>query len=505
MNAIPRAALILPLVVAAHIPLLRLPFFWDEAGYYIPAARDLLLRGTFVPETTLHTAHTPLLSILLATVWKLFGYGIPITRITMLAVAAFGLWQVYGLAQAIADRSVAVASLALTGLYPVVFAQSSMAHSDLLATALVWWGLRAYFDPSVRRWQFPLAFTLAVLAKEIVIVVPLALAGFELLRSRATDWRRVLTLIGLPMAVLLGWFGFQRIATGAWFGDPEYYRYNVSATITPLRIFFAFAQRLWHAFGHMNMWVLSLLTAGPMLLPAKTGRERIAIPVQLAFATVIFVTLLFHSVLGGALLTRYLLPIFPLVIVIGVSTLWRRVPQWQWVAAGIGVTFAVACVVNPPYRFAPEDNLNYAAFIRVHQQAAQQIESHYARGVTLTAWPASDELTRPELGYVARPARVLVIKDFTQEQVLAARERDFQAMLLFSTKYEPPRAPFESKWWLGVSLRFFDYHHDVNADEAARLVGGRVTWRLSVQGQSAAIIERDREAIQNARAPLIDP
>ena len=25
------------------LPLLRLPYFWDEAGYYIPAARDLLL------------------------------------------------------------------------------------------------------------------------------------------------------------------------------------------------------------------------------------------------------------------------------------------------------------------------------------------------------------------------------------------------------------------------------------------------------------------------------
>ena len=26
-----------------HAPLLRLPYFWAEAGYFIPAARDLLL------------------------------------------------------------------------------------------------------------------------------------------------------------------------------------------------------------------------------------------------------------------------------------------------------------------------------------------------------------------------------------------------------------------------------------------------------------------------------
>ncbi len=28
-----------------HAPLLRLPYFWDEAGYYVPAARDLYLSG----------------------------------------------------------------------------------------------------------------------------------------------------------------------------------------------------------------------------------------------------------------------------------------------------------------------------------------------------------------------------------------------------------------------------------------------------------------------------
>jgi len=28
-------------VFLLHVPLLQLPFFWDEAGYYVPAARDL--------------------------------------------------------------------------------------------------------------------------------------------------------------------------------------------------------------------------------------------------------------------------------------------------------------------------------------------------------------------------------------------------------------------------------------------------------------------------------
>ena len=36
-------------LVALHAGLLRLPYFWDEAGYYVPAARDLLLTGSLIP------------------------------------------------------------------------------------------------------------------------------------------------------------------------------------------------------------------------------------------------------------------------------------------------------------------------------------------------------------------------------------------------------------------------------------------------------------------------
>ena len=37
-----------------HVSLLRLPYFWDEAGYYIPAARDLLLTGRIFDAAEAH-------------------------------------------------------------------------------------------------------------------------------------------------------------------------------------------------------------------------------------------------------------------------------------------------------------------------------------------------------------------------------------------------------------------------------------------------------------------
>ena len=490
--------------VALHIALLRLPFFWDEAGYYIPAARDFLLSGSLIPHTTLHTAHTPLLSILLAGVWKIAGYGIVITRVSMLVVSCFGLWQVFHLAENVSNRSVAIAATALTALYPIFFAQSTLAHSDLLATAFAWWGLREYFEREPRMWRYALAFTLAVLAKEIVVVVPAALAAWALLVER--DWRKAAALFSLPVTVLLLWFGYQRVRTGAWLGDPEYYRYNVSAAITPARVAFAFVQRLWQAFGHMQMWLATVTMLAAMLLAPKAGRQRIAVSIQLQFGAVILATLLFNSLLGGALLTRYLLPVFPLILIIAASTWWRRIPNWEWLAVGIGAAFLISCYVNPPYRFAPEDNLNYADFVRLHQAAVHEVEMKYPRADILSAWPMSDELTRPELGYASSAHRVVTLQDFTAAQVAAAAKQPFDVAVVFSTKYEPARPLLQSSWWLGVSESYFGYHRDLRPSEIALMLHGTLVWQEQRGGHWAAIIVRP-EALNArlAQKPAIDP
>ena len=56
-----------------HAPLLQLPYFWDEAGYYVAAARDLLLTGSLIPHTTVSNAHPPLVMAWVALWWKVRG------------------------------------------------------------------------------------------------------------------------------------------------------------------------------------------------------------------------------------------------------------------------------------------------------------------------------------------------------------------------------------------------------------------------------------------------
>src|SRR5437868_11151102 len=95
-------AVILCGVILLHLPLLRLPYIWDEAGYYVPAARDLFLHGSLIPQSTVSNAHPPLVMAWLAAAWKLAGFHPVVTRVATLAISAFTLMGVFRLAAFVA-------------------------------------------------------------------------------------------------------------------------------------------------------------------------------------------------------------------------------------------------------------------------------------------------------------------------------------------------------------------------------------------------------------------
>jgi hypothetical protein len=500
-----------------HAPLLRLPYFWDEAGYYIPAARDLLLTGSPIPHTTLSNAHPPLLMLWLGFWWKYSGFTPAVTRIAMLLVAGFALLGVWRLARRVANDQVAVATVICTALYPVFFTQSSMAHLDMMVCALTIWGLAMYVE---RRPVATVVFlALAPMAKETAILTPMALLGWELLCPllagvnspgeglcfQKRNWRRSLSLL-LCLAPLLVWFAYLRHRTGYFLGDPEYLRYNLSTTLTPFRVALAMLIRLWHLLGYLNLFVLTIFTAYAMSQPALlerdgSERQRIAIPVQLVLGVIIAAHVVALSVLGGAVLARYMLPVLPLVILICVSTLRRRLHHWVWCIVAVCAAFVFALFTPPPYRIAPEDTLLYRDYVILHAQAAAEIAQRYPHARVLTAWPATDEMTRPFLGYVKNPMDVIRLGNFSEAEMERAAHAtgEFDIAFLFTTKWEPPR-PLLQKLAFGEALqkRFFDYHEDVTPERAAEMLGGRILRYENRNNEWVAIIAIER--VEDARS-----
>ena len=265
-----------------HAPLLRLPYFWDEAGYYIPVARDLYLTGSPIPHSTLSNAHPPLVMAWLALAWRAFGYSTLVTHAAMVAVAAFSLLGLFRLARAVTDVSVAWAVTALTAIYPVFFIQSSLAQVDLAAAGFTYWALLAYIEDSP--WLAVVWFSLAGLAKETAIVGPLALFGWQMLVPLVpARWKALLPSANrrmrafhllIPAVPLACWFTYHRAKTGYVLGNPDFLRYNLSATLNPLRIPLAFGMRIWQVVGYFGLYVLTLAGGLAMFHPSRPRRTR---------------------------------------------------------------------------------------------------------------------------------------------------------------------------------------------------------------------------------------
>jgi hypothetical protein len=156
--------------------------------------------------------------------------------------------------------------------------------------------------------------------------------------------------------------------------------------------------------------------------------------------------------------------------------------------------FVVGLFVNPPYGFAPEDNLAYARVVRLDESGIAELAREYPGATVLSAWPVTDELTHPELGYVKKPWDVVAIDDFSAGQIARAAQESqaYSAALVFSTKYDPD-SPLEKLSGEALDERYFGLHHDLPPELIARQLGGDLVWRRDVDGMWIALIRFNRQ------------
>ena len=471
-----------------HLPFLHLPYYWDEAGYFIPAAHDILTNGKLIPFSTLSNAHPPLVMSFLALAWKLFGFHHVVTRTAMLLVSAVALLGTFRLAERVANFPVAVATVLCVAVYPVFFAQSSLAHLDMMVAALTMCALVFYLPgprPVRRRVICVGLLSLAAITKETAVLLPITLCGWEMLCHFARKFPRnsfpvsvvpdrgLLWSLGLLLALLplTAWFAYHHAQTGYTFGNPEYVRYNVGATLNAARVTGAFTRRAAQVTRHMNLWALTLIGLAALAYRSKRPLNAahpggIEPPVAALFIVLILAHVAALSLVGGAVLARYLLPVFPLLVLLWVSEIWRFTRYWGFGIAFVCAAFAYRCEVNPLATFTWEENLAYRDFILLHEDAARFIARHEPRARVLTTWPATNELTTPMLGYVNRPVRVFPVEDFKRQTLEAAllQRAEFDVALIYSTP---------------SGLKF---------DEVKQLLGGRVIYSEERKGQWIAVL-----------------
>lgn len=477
------AAAFAAILFLAHSGLLHTPYVWDEAGYFAPSALDLFQQGKWIPESTTPNVHPPLVRAMLAALWRLTGPSIEAARALMLLLAAFGLLGAFLLAIELC-RSVPGSPAFLAVLFlmasPLFFTQSMMVQLDMPAMAFTAWSLFLFLRG--RLVLCLVSCVLLVLAKETGALVPLVLGLWSLGEKRT---RLALTFL-IPLIVLGAWLVWLRAATGEWFGDSEFTRYNLHYPFHPARLLSAVVRRAVFLFVENFHWIGTVgVAAGLRLGLFRTRGWR----VTGVFAVVHIVV---SCVIGGAILDRYLLPVLPVfytAVAAGFSGLQPRARLSAAVVLLAGLF--VSLFWSPPFWPVPLDNnLAMVRFADVHRQAAEFLEARLPGQRIATAWPMSIELTRPELGYVGAPlGTVRELPDFRREPALSLDPAP-AVFVLFSRDPQPHATIFREPLLKAFAEHYLGFYVPVDGSAIQRRYGLRQLIRFESRGQWVEIYGR---------------
>jgi len=449
-------------LLVTHLWALPLPYFWDEAGQYVPAALDLM-HGAWISHSAPPTIHPPGVLAYLALAWAAAGFHPWVTRVAMLLVAAGALMAAFLLAIELSREVRGVPAFlvaALVFLCPVFFAQSVLAQLDL--PAMLFTTLALLWFVQNRLLAAAAACAALVMVKETGAVVPLVFAVWLLheKRMRESLW------FFASLAPLAAWAVAVRSATGSWIGSNAFLQYNVLDPLQPTRILAALGRRLYYLFFANFHW----MGTQAILLAWRTSRifrsRAWRISIWLAAAHIAIVTLL-----GGAVLERYLLPILPILytaMVAGLALL-RSKPRLVCSAillAGV----AAGNLINPFYPFPYENNLAFSDYVKLHSQAAEFLARRYPEARIASVWPMTAEVHRPELGYVNRALRIERLPDLSAGTLQRLDWHRVDVLVVYSRHWDPSLNLL--RWgpigWL--ANHFTRSAEDVSATEAFSMV-----------------------------------
>jgi 4-amino-4-deoxy-L-arabinose transferase-like glycosyltransferase len=404
---------------------LTTPYFWDEAGYYVPAAVSMYRNSLYpIPDLTIAQSYPPLVPLTLALAWMAAGFSIVVTRVVVFVFAAATLAYTYMLGRALWSGTVGLAAAAITLVIPTFFAQAGLAQPEVpLALFTVAATYYLYREEPARH---GLAVALLVMTKWTAIIsIPVfALHGL----TRAGSWRAVLRhqLRYAPALALLGaWFAFFYYQVGTLTSpDARYAKVNLWDNLVPAALAWRAPVRLWQLFveDFRQLLLLPMLAAfvvwgvrwalGARAEPGEAARSRRSCVAVMLGLCAIYVGFLTAS---GFLLARYFVPVFPLLSLLGAASVFWLLPRPAAAAYVTGVAVVMHLTWLGRFDNSPpgalEERPVYMDFAAAHLQAARFVEEHYPGARVAATWPTRDELTHPFLGYVSRRHETVLLQN----------------------------------------------------------------------------------------------
>jgi 4-amino-4-deoxy-L-arabinose transferase-like glycosyltransferase len=480
-------ALLIPVAFAlvvflAHLPYLRLPYFWDELGQFVPAALDIFHDGAWIPRSTVPNAHPPGVMAYLALVWRTFGYSIAATRSAILALAMLAVTSTFLLARQLGrDRAPALIAALFLLLDPLFYMQGMMAQLDMPAMLFTVVALVLFLRD--RHAAAATACTALVLAKETGVLLPLI---FIVVLYRDPARSKYAAYYLAPCAALAIWFFALWRSTGHVFGDPGFTQYNTLYSLNPVRASLSLIRRVFYLFVDDFRWVGTLA----VLFAWRRGRMYATRAWKIVWCFIAAHVLLV-SLLGGAGLERYLIPVLPLVYVAMAAAFAVVSRPWRIIGvSAMAVGLLAGLFLNPPFPMPFENNLAMADFVQLHRSAAQFLEKAYPEKTIYTAWPLTQALRDPAFGYVNKKLSAAETSDLHFSTLSALDPKGVNVLVLYSRTWEPEWGVLQWTPARDFLQRFYEYERQMTPAEVRGHFGLVAVHRWTQRGQWIEVYAR---------------
>lgn len=423
--------------VAFKIQDLFLPYFWDEAWSYVPAIKEMAIKGpSLLPNSIspdLYRGH-PLFFYFASSLWvKFFGTTIWVTKLFPLVISLLFLYTVFTFTKKNFNYVTAIITLIVLMIQSVFFAQSTFLLPEVLLALFTLLSLKSFIDKNYVSTIIWLTFALFTKESAIVIWILLAFLRFiEVYNKSEFDIIHKIKKIFLfiiPLTLIFIFFLIQKMIVG-WYFFPEHLSYfNIEGIFGRLNgyssyLFIFMGRNLLTIFGLLAMILL-------VIRKDKQVREKRRTLIIISLFVVFY--LLFSS--ANFYSPRYLISILPYVIIIWVYFLTTATQKYHKVFAA--VIFSVVVLNNLYFtlykRGGHDHTLGFRDLIAVQSEIityCKQMEIY--NSAIYTHFLMYNNLTNPDLGYLSENKGVFTnvqnnFSEKTEYALISSNELDNNA------------------------------------------------------------------------------
>jgi 4-amino-4-deoxy-L-arabinose transferase-like glycosyltransferase len=383
----------------SRIPVLDLPFFWDELGVYGQSVFYQVDNGigilpSYLPPE-LSRGH-PMLYVFSNSIFaSVFGDNRVVLHAFNLLISCLLLGLVFRTTQRYFSFWTGILSITLLMVQPLFYAQSTLVLPEMMLACLVFGMWLCWIDK--RSISYIIIASLAIWTKETAIVFPLAFCCSELtmqLLTRKPNWRRLIWTIS-PWISFFAFLLIQKQQNG-WYFFP----YHTSLMdFTPSVVLFKLWEFIEFLFLQQYRLIGSVFLLFGAFLSIKSGllKSIRSNPAIVSIVWIITGMLLFSAL--NAYMNRYLLVLLPFFAILVSHVIVGSVPRKL---ASLSVLVMIILPLSfglLNHKFEYDEDRNFKDQVKVTQTVVNELSQSHKGELVESNFPAYYALRDSRFGY----------------------------------------------------------------------------------------------------------